>query len=108
MTHEEYEAVAGGLISHAQEIEDAKRPSYTLGSEDVLANFKRVGERTGLTPGQVLSVYLLKHVDSITAALCRPDLPQAEAVKGRFADGLNYLKLGFALWSEEEEAAKSN
>jgi len=98
-----YDELSAGLLAEAHEIEKSKRPSYTIGSEDVLANFKRVAERTGQTPGQALATYWLKHVDSITAALCHPELPQAEAIEGRFADCINYLKLGYALVVEAEE-----
>lgn len=98
----DYQRVAGALLSEARAIEDSKRPAYTLGNDDVLRNFKSVAERTGLTAGQVLTVYMLKHVDSVCAALCRPDLPQAESVESRFADNINYLKLGWALLQENE------
>ena len=33
--------------------------------------------------------------------MTQPDLPVAEAAPGRFADALNYLRLGYALWAEE-------
>ena len=106
MTHEQYEAVAGELMALARDIELAKRPGYTNGADDVLVNFKRVAERTGLTPGQVLAVYLLKHVDAITALMTRPDLPVAEAAQGRFSDAINYLRLGYALWHEAQDAKR--
>jgi hypothetical protein len=98
----EYDDVACSLLADAHEIETSKRPAYTSGSADVLANFKSIAARTGATPGQVLTVYLLKHIDAITAALCMPDLPQAESVESRFADAVNYLKLGYALVVERE------
>ena len=87
-------------------IQKAKRPAYTAGREDVLHNFKSVAQRVGITPGQVLAVYLLKHVDAVVAALAHPHLPQAEPVVGRFADLMNYAGLGFALL--EDVAAQSS
>jgi hypothetical protein len=98
----EYDDLASGLLADAHEIETSKRPAYTIGDADVLANFKSIAARTGLTPGAVLSVYMLKHIDAITAALSRPDIPQAESVESRFADAVNYLKLGYALVVERE------
>jgi hypothetical protein len=98
----EYDDVACSLLADAHEIETSKRPAYTSGSADVLANFKSIAARTGATPGQVLTVYMLKHIDAITAALCMPGLPQAESVESRFADAVNYLKLGYALVVERE------
>jgi len=47
-------------------------------------------------------IYFLKHVDSITAMVRRPDLPQSEEMTGRFADALNYIKLLYALLKERE------
>src|SRR5690606_7796603 len=50
----------------------------------------------------------LKHVDAVTSALCRPDLPQAEAILGRFADLINYAKLGYALIEERGEKLRDD
>lgn len=102
MTTHEYDDMATALLADAHEIEVSKRPAYTIGDPDVLANFKRVADRTGLTPGQVLSVYMLKHIDAITAVLSRPDLPQAESFASRCADALNYIKLAHALVAERD------
>lgn len=103
-----YDAISKQLIDEAHQIEAAKRPAYTIGSPDVLANFKRVADRTGATPGQVLATYMLKHVDAVTSALCQPGLPQAEAIIGRFADLINYCKLGYALISERDADKKES
>lgn len=108
MTHDQYLAAKDLLLRTAEDIESSKRPAYTIGSEDVLANFKRIAERTGQEPGQVLATYMLKHVDAVTSALCRPDLPQAEAILGRFADLINYAKLGYALVVERGEKLRDD
>jgi len=96
MTDKDYHKLSDKLISTALDIETAKRPAYTLGNSDVLHNFKSVAQRVGITPMQAWAVYFLKHVDAITANAKNPDLPQAEGMEGRFADAINYLKLGFA------------
>lgn len=101
MTHEEYAQIAGGLVALAAQIEAAKRPAYTRGSDDVLANFKRVAAQAGLMPGHVLLVYAMKHWDAVCSALTDPSIPQAESVESRFADLINYLKLGYALLEEQ-------
>lgn len=100
MNTERYNELSDKLTRTAFEIECAKRPAYTLGNEDVLHNFKSVAARIGITPMQTWAVYWLKHVDAISAYAKNPKAPQAEALIGRFADNLNYLKLGFALMSE--------
>lgn len=99
----EYDKVAGELMALARDIEVSKRPGYTGGSVDVLANFKQVAARAGITTEQAFLVYFLKHVDAICSIMGRPDLPVSEEPSGRFADALNYLKLGYALWRERDE-----
>lgn len=103
MNLETFDMIASKLLQEAARIQAEKRPAYTIGDEDVLANFKRIAERTGTTPGQVGAVYMLKHTDAVTAALCKPEIPQAEEVIGRFADHINYLLLTFALYVEGEK-----
>ncbi len=100
MNQHDYEARSGELLSRSAEIEQAKRPGYTLGNVDVLHNFKAVAVRAGITPEQAWLVYFLKHVDAVTSIMGRPDLPVSEEPIGRFADALNYLKLGWALLGE--------
>jgi hypothetical protein len=97
----EYEKIKAKLRKTADEIEVSKRPAYTVGSSDVLANFKRVAERSGITPVQCALVYFLKHLDSITSYAQNQDIPQAEPIWERFADADNYLRLMLALLIEE-------
>jgi hypothetical protein len=101
----EYDRVAGELMQLARSIEDGKRPGYTIGSEDVLANFKRVAERVGVTTEQAWAIYFLKHIDAICSVMTAPNLPVSEAPPGRFADAVNYLRLGYAIWRERSDAA---
>lgn len=102
MTQAEYDRVAGELLELAHTIEDSKRPGYTIGSEDVLANFKNVAKRLGISTEQAWGVYFLKHLDAVTTIMTRPDLPVSEAPPGRFADAINYLKLGYAILTERQ------
>ena len=97
-----YDATAAALLALANQIEVSKRPGYTAGSEDVLNNFKQVAVRSNVTPEQAWAVYFLKHVDAITSIMTQPDLPVSEAPPGRFADAVNYLKLGYALLQERQ------
>lgn len=97
----EYQKIKEILIDRGWQIENDKRPSYTIGSEDVLANFKRVADRANTGATNVAVIYLLKHIDSILAMVNNPDLPQAEPVLDRFADASNYLALLLALLVEE-------
>ena len=106
MTAEEYKESSYSLLLTADGIENAKRPAYTGANTDVLHNFKSVAARLKLTPMEVWSVYFLKHVDAILSAAKDPNIPQAEPLVGRFADAVNYLKLGYALYSEGQGQEK--
>lgn len=92
-----YDWLSQELLEEARQIEQGKRGVYTRGSEDVLANFRRIAEMTGQTPGEVLVVYMMKHVLSVCTALTNPDIKDPEALIGRFADNINYLKLGYTM-----------
>jgi len=100
MIRSDYEKAKAELLNKAEEIENAKRPAYTCGNEDVLHNFKTVAERLGTTTFQTWGTYFLKHIDAITALAKSPEIPQAEEISGRFADAINYLKLGWAIHQE--------
>lgn len=100
MNAKDYDTLSVRLATYADEIQTRKRPGYTRGDVDILKNFKDVASRSGLTPGQAWSVYFLKHIDAITSIMTKPGLPVSEAPVGRFADALNYLYLGYALYTE--------
>lgn len=102
MNAEDYDQMSAKLLDYAESVTKSKRPAYTVGSDDVLANFKRVSERTGISPQQVALVYFLKHVDSIQTIVTRRGIIDPEPVKGRFADAINYLILLYALVEEDQ------
>ena len=105
MTSADYDRLAGELMTLAREIETSKRPGYTVSSGDVLQNFKAAASRAGITPEQAWVVLVSKHFDAITAIMAHPDLPVSEAPSGRFADAINYLRLGWALLAERSSSA---
>jgi len=102
MNADTFTTVTAELHAEAARIATSKRPGYTGGADDVLANFKNVANRTGLTAEQAWCVYFLKHVDAIVSIMSKPDLPVSEAPIGRFSDALNYLDLGWALLAERQ------
>jgi hypothetical protein len=102
MEHKEYEELTDGLMKKAMFIEHSKRPAYTVGSADVLANFKRVGERTELAPEKVAMIYFLKHIDSIQSMVVKQNQIDPEPMDERFCDAINYLRLLYALLYERE------
>lgn len=105
MTRTDYDRIADELLALARSIETSKRPGYTRGADDVLANFKRCASSAGITTGQAWTVFFLKHIDAITSIMTRPELPVSEAPEGRFADAVNYLRLGWAILQESSASA---
>lgn len=101
-----YDKVTKQLLSNAKYIEDGKRPGYTTGTDDVLSNFKRVGEQTSTIPEKIAMIYMLKHLDSIRTLLNNIDkgfeTEDPEPWTGRLYDILNYVKLLHALLWERE------
>jgi hypothetical protein len=98
-----YEEVRHDLLQEAYDIENAKRPAYTGENVDVLHNFKTTAQRAGITTRQAWLIYFLKHVDSVSTWAKNPNAPQGEPIVGRFADIINYCKLGYAIEVEEAE-----
>ena len=75
------------------------------GNIDANSNFKRNGERLGLTKYQILSVYMNKHLDGINNAIkANPEFPdeKTEGMKGRILDAINYLAILHTLIKEDE------
>ena len=103
-----YEDSVCELLDLAHRIEQAKRPGYTQDNDDVLSNFKKAAEMSGCTPMQAWGAYFYKHVAAILSYAKVPDIPQAEDLSGRFADALNYLKLGYHMINEEQTKQKFN
>jgi len=97
-----YEKCVQELELLAKTIEDSKRPGYTQANGDVLSNFRKAAELSGTTPMQAWGVYFYKHVAAIMSYAKDPNIPQAEDIEGRFADAMNYLKLGFYILKEKE------
>ena len=98
----DYDKCVKELEALAKNIEDSKRPGYTQANGDVLANFRKAAELSGTTPMQAWGVYFYKHVAAIMSYAKDPTIPQAESIDGRFADAMNYLKLGFYILKEEK------
>jgi len=73
-----------------------------LNAEDQHANFKRLADELGMTPEQILSVYLTKHLDAIKSFLKR-GRTFSEPIEGRIDDAILYLILLKGLTIERME-----
>lgn len=97
-----YHEVREELINKALEVSDRKGRDYTIGSSDAHENFKSVAERTGLTPIQVLGIYLMKHQDAISNYIKVGGQFESEPIQERIIDNINYLMLLWGLILDEQ------
>jgi hypothetical protein len=77
------------------------------GEDDALGNFKRGAAINGITPLQVLNVYMTKHIDAVQTFIrdhAKGKVrPASEPIEGRFRDIAVYCLLAMALIQEEQE-----
>lgn len=78
---------------------DAGQEEYAHNTQNVFANFERIGNNLKTDRKKVLMTYLLKHIDGIIAHI-NGHQSQREDVSGRILDAIVYL---FLLWGMEEE-----
>ena len=78
---------------------DAGQREYAQSEDNVFANFERVAKSIDTDRKKVLMVYLLKHIDGISA-YTKGHQSQREDVTGRITDAMVYLML---LWGMVEE-----
>lgn len=81
--------------------------SESKDAADQHANFKRLSAELGLTPEQVLSVYLTKHLDAVKSFL-RTDREFSEPIEGRIDDAILYLILLKGLVQEKREKLRGS
>ena len=84
---------------------DEGQKEYAHGVDNVFANFDRVGKALNISSDKTLMVYLLKHIDGITAYLSGHK-SQREDVRGRIKDAIVYLTLLWAMIEEKENNGK--
>lgn len=103
MTIQEFDELRLRIQQDREAIVHAKRPEYTEGKIDVLANFKQVGEEMEISPMKAWYVYYRKHMSSIVSFIKNPDIQLSEPILGRIEDAMNYLELLAALAKERHE-----
>ena len=83
------------ILPRIVETRNAGQKEYAQDEDNVFANFERVGDTLKISREKVLMVYLLKHIDGISA-YTNGHKSQREDVRGRLTDAIVYLML---LWS---------
>jgi len=108
MKREDFFAFVNERMKAQLDILDKKGRAYS-GDTDAFENFKRNGERLGLSKYQVWLVYFMKHIDSITNAVKNaPNAPvdQTEGLSGRVDDAINYLNLFAGMLKEDNQPVR--
>ena len=93
------------IWSQVQQTRDEGQKEYAHTDNNVFANFDRVGSLLSISSEKTLMVYLLKHIDGITAYLAGHK-SQREDVRGRIKDAIVYLMLLWAMIEERESNGK--
>tara|TARA_A100001515_G_scaffold144858_2_gene150421 strand:+ start:742 stop:1065 length:324 start_codon:yes stop_codon:yes gene_type:complete len=101
MTAKEYKKLRDKFIAETLKLSDEKRVEYTEGNhnDNILWNFENIAKELGLTPMQVLSVYLNKHISSLRNFF-KDGKEYSEPIEGRVSDMINYLLLMVAMLSK--------
>lgn len=100
MTFEQFDSLQAALHVNIVSMTSTKGHEYA-NSDDRLANFKEVAAEIGITPEQVLLVYLKKHMRSVDA-YCKNGKVFSEPIKGRIIDAILYLELLAALIEDRQ------
>ena len=101
MTQAEFNKLNKAIDKIAGDIMGNKGPEYTLMHDDVLNNFKSTANRLNTSPLKVWATYFDKQVNSVFAHVNHANIKKAESIDSRFADIINYAKLGLALFKDE-------
>jgi len=105
MQYDVFKKLGGDFLARMQDLLDKKGADYTCGDEDRLANFKRLAERTGVTPMQVWWVFVQKHLAAIENYV-KSGKVESEPIHGRLQDVANYCLLASALIEDLAETRK--
>lgn len=88
------------MLQKCIKILEVKGRDYTIGNDDRLHNFRTCGTFTGLSPKEVLGVYLYKHVAAIYAYI--NNKTESEPIEERIADVINYMLLLYKMVREQK------
>ena len=102
MNYAKMTSLMNSIWKQVPQTRDDGQKEYAQGQDNVFANFDRVGSLLSITSENTLMVYLLKHIDGITAYLSGHK-SQREDVRGRIKDAIVYLILLWAMVEEKDE-----
>ena len=88
------------ILPQVLKTRDAGQKEYAHDVENVFANFERIANALDTSREKVLMVYLLKHIDGISA-YSKGHRSQRESFRGRITDAIVYLMLLWAMSRED-------
>ena len=106
MNIKQREETANKIFDECLSLMKTKGAEYSGVNKDVLSNFKRTAEAIGVTPIQVLIIFMHKHWDSILTAVRRdPYYPKdgTEPFVSRITDLINYALMLQCLREDAEK-----
>lgn len=93
--------VMDAVFARCQGFRAAGQKEYAHENTNAFRNFESVGAYTGISREACLLVYMLKHVDGISAYV-KGHKSQREDVRGRICDAIVYLCLLYGMVEENE------
>lgn len=101
MNREKFEQVREDLLNEAFGISKAKGKDYSRSNEDILYNFKSIGDRLDIGSVDTMMIYMMKHQDAIENFVKTKGQSESEPIRQRIIDNINYLTLLYALLIDE-------
>ena len=101
MTKDNFDMLSNHILDMVKNTRDSGQNEYARDTEDVLANFKRIGSWKNESQESDLLTYLLKHIDGIISHI-NGYVSQREDVQGRITDVIVYCMLLWAMVEEED------
>ena len=105
MTIQERDQLAVKVFAQCQEILHRKGVDSSVDDDDANRNFTEQAKRLGLTPYQVWSVYVGKHIDRVQNAIRRnPAAPKmaGEDIGESAKDIINYMVILISMLREDK------
>ena len=90
------------IFAECQRMRDAGQKEYAHDVDNALGNFERTAAQTGVSREKVLLVFLLKHIDGISAHV-KGHTSQRENVRGRIYDAITYMCLLHGMLDDDAE-----
>lgn len=107
MTQEQLSEVMEIVFEKCRSLRAAGQAEYAHKKENAFRNFEEVGQYADISREKVLLIFLMKHIDGITAYI-RGHKSQREDVRGRICDAIVYLTILYGMVEENTRVPSSD